>query len=77
MTRLACLSLPLLFTTCCQSLLHELQPHRLRRLNYFSRAGRPDAGMYSVMDNLDEPVRTTIAQPPANNESSPEESTQP
>lgn len=61
MKRLACLSLLLLFTTGCQGLLHELQPHRLRRLNYFSRPGRADAGMYSVSDNLQEPVDATQA----------------
>lgn len=56
MKRFACLCLLLLFASGCQSLMHELQPHRLRRLNYFSRSGRPDAGMYSVQDDLSQPV---------------------
>jgi len=64
MKRLACLSLLLLCTTGCHGLLHELQPHRLHRWNYMKNPGRADAGMYSVADDLSQPVTSTADQPP-------------
>lgn len=61
MKRLACLSLLLLCTTGCHGLLHELQPHRLHRWNYMKNPGRADAGMYSVTDDLSQPVTGPIS----------------
>lgn len=39
-------------TTGCQGILHELQPHRLWRLNYQEPAGRTDGVYFSVNDDL-------------------------
>ena len=45
--------LPLIvLSTGCQGLLHELQPHRLWRLNYQEPAGRTDGVYFSVDDDL-------------------------
>ncbi|MCA9084756.1 MAG: hypothetical protein KDA81_11900 [Planctomycetaceae bacterium] len=45
-------------TTGCQGIMHELQPHRLWRLNYQEPAGRTDGVYFSVSDPLDSPVPT-------------------
>lgn len=60
MKRLATLLL-LLLTVCtgCQSITHELQPHRLWRLNYSDAPGRSDGSFLSIDDPLDEPVTVT------------------
>ncbi|MCH2210571.1 MAG: hypothetical protein MK110_04670 [Fuerstiella sp.] len=42
--------------TGCQSILHELQPHRLWRMNYTDAAGRSDGTFLSINDPLDVPL---------------------
>jgi hypothetical protein len=39
--------------------MHELQPHRLWRMNYQEPVGRTDNVYFSVADPLDEPVATS------------------
>ena len=56
MTRFACTCLLLMTTTGCQGLMHELQPHRLWRMNYQEPVGRTDGVYFSVDDPLDRPV---------------------
>ncbi len=56
MKRLAALLLLLTMCTGCQSVMHELQPHRLWRLNYTDAAGRSDGSFMSIDDPLDQPV---------------------
>ena len=50
----------------CQSLLHELQPHRLWRWNYHDSPGRADSAFYSLSDPLElppaAPVSTTASE---------------
>lgn len=57
MKRLACICLMLMTSTGCQGLLHELQPHRLWRMNYQEPAGRTDEVYFSVPDPLDVPIQ--------------------
>jgi len=54
----------LLLTTCtgCPAIMHELQPHRLWRLNYTDTPGRSDGAFLSVADPLE---ATDALQPPA------------
>ena len=40
----------------CQRILHELQPHRLSRLNYTDASGRSDGSFLSIDDPLEIPV---------------------
>jgi len=54
MTRLTALLLILVSCTGCQSFLHELQPHRLWRLNYTDAPGRSDGSFLSIDDPIDE-----------------------
>lgn len=56
MKRLACLALFLMSLTGCQGLLHELQPHRLWRMNYSDPPGRTDGVYMSIPDDLSQPV---------------------
>jgi hypothetical protein len=56
MKRLTALILILSTTTGCQSIMHELQPHRLWRLNYTDEAGRADGSFLSIEDPPDGPV---------------------
>ena len=56
MKRLAAALLLLTACTGCQTIMHELQPHRLWRLNYTDAPGRPDSAFMSIDDPLDEPV---------------------
>jgi hypothetical protein len=63
MIRFACACLLLVSSAGCQGLMHELQPHRLWRLNYQEPVGRTDNVYFSVDDPLDEPV----ASSPLNN----------
>ncbi len=56
MKRLACLCLVMMTSTGCANMLHELQPHRLWRMNYQEPAGRTDGVYFSIDDPLDEPV---------------------
>ena len=56
MIRLTVLFCLLVTGTGCQSFMHELQPHRLWRLNYTDAPGRSDGSLLSVNDPLDEPV---------------------
>lgn len=56
MKHLSIAALLLFVCTGCQGLLHELQPHRLWRVNYQDPAGRTDGVYFSVDDPLDVPV---------------------
>ena len=56
MKRLVCLSLLVLTSAGCQGMLHELQPHRLWRLNYQEPAGRTDGVYFSVPDDISKAV---------------------
>jgi len=52
MKRLICLAiLPLMFAGCSR-VMHELQPHRLWRMNYTDAPGRADGAYFSVDDEL-------------------------
>ena len=62
MKRLACACLLLMSSTGCQGLMHELQPHRLWRMNYQEPVGRTDGVYFSVDDPLDKPVATSAAK---------------
>ena len=59
MKRLTTLLLILSTCTGCQSFLHELQPHRLWRLNYTDAPGRSDGSFLSIDDPPDEPIVLT------------------
>jgi len=50
MKRLSILLLILMSSTGCQSFLHDLQPHRLWRLNYTDAPGRSDGSFLSIDD---------------------------
>ncbi len=63
MKRFALLSLILTIARGCQGLMHELQPHRLWRMNYQEPAGRTDGVYFSVSDPLDQPVQKSNAIP--------------
>jgi len=54
MKRLTALLLILVSCTGCQSFLHELQPHRLWRLNYTDAPGRSDGSFLSIDDPIEE-----------------------
>ena len=56
MNRLIALLLILSTCTGCQTIMHELQPHRLWRLNYTDAPGRSDGSFLSIDDPLDQPV---------------------
>ena len=58
MKRFICLCLLLMTSSGCAGLLHELQPHRLWRMNYQESSGRMDGAYFSLSDPLDEPVAT-------------------
>ncbi|MEQ9407677.1 MAG: hypothetical protein RIK87_08105 [Fuerstiella sp.] len=62
-TALLCLISTLL--TGCQGLMHELQPHRLWRLNYSEPLGRTDGVYFSVDDPLDQPIPGDTITAPA------------
>jgi len=62
MKRLACACLLLMSSTGCQGLMHELQPHRLWRMNYQEPVGRTDGVYFSVDDPLDNPVASSAAE---------------
>jgi hypothetical protein len=48
--------------TGCGTILHELQPHRLWRMNYSDSPGRTDGAFFSVEDELpDDSAATTDA----------------
>jgi hypothetical protein len=57
-------ALLLLLSTCtgCQSILHELQPHRLWRLNYTNAPGRSDGSFLSIDDPLNESVLVKVSE---------------
>lgn len=52
MQRLLILILLLLSTCGCESIRHEMQAHRLWRLNYHEPPGRTDGVYFSVEDHL-------------------------
>ena len=58
MKRFICLCLLLMTSSGCAGLLHELQPHRLWRMNYQESSGRMDGAYFSMSDPLDEPIAT-------------------
>ena len=62
MKRLNLLFLLSLLTTGCRGMLHELQPHRLWRMNYQEPAGRTDGVYFSVDDDL-KPVDESAIRP--------------
>lgn len=52
----------LLLSTCgCESIRHELQPHRMWRLNHHEPPGRTDGVYFSVDDHLISTPSTTEA----------------
>lgn len=53
MKRIAVICLAMSTLTGCQSLLHELQPHRLWRWNYQDAPGRTEGAYFSISDPLD------------------------
>ena len=61
MKRLVCFCLLVLTSAGCQGMLHELQPHRLWRLNYQEPAGRTDGVYFSVPDDLSVAVPPTMS----------------
>jgi hypothetical protein len=61
MKRLICLCLLLFTSTGCQSIMHELQPHRLWRMNYQESPGRTDGIYMSVQDDITQPVTRASA----------------
>ncbi|MCA9051002.1 MAG: hypothetical protein KDA89_19840 [Planctomycetaceae bacterium] len=52
----------LLTSAGCQGIRHELQTHRLWRLNYQEPMGRTDGVYFSVADPLDQPIASPIAE---------------
>lgn len=52
MRSLLCAASLLFLLSGCGTILHELQPHRLWRLNYTDTPGRSDAAFFSVSDDL-------------------------
>lgn len=62
MKRFVCLCL-LLTSTGCANFMHELQPHRLWRMNYQEPAGRTDGVYFSVEDPLDKPIAPQESMP--------------
>ena len=68
-------ALLLFVCTGCQNLLHELQPHRLWRINYHDPGGRTDAVYFSVDDPLNVAVpksELTAPTPRAKDSDTPE-----
>ena len=65
MKRLAFLGLILTVASGCQGLMHELQPHRLWRLNYQEPSGRTDDVYFSISDPLDQPIDQSGERPVA------------
>ena len=61
MKRLTFLALILMTSSGCADLMHNLQPHRLWRFNYYDSPGRSDNAYFSVQDDLSQPV-TSAAQ---------------
>lgn len=56
MKRIVIATTLLFCSTGCQGLLHELQPHRLWKLNYQEPMGRTDGVYFSVDDPLEDPI---------------------
>lgn len=50
------MSLPLF--AGCETVMHNMQPHRLWRWNYYDAPGRSTDGLYSVPDRLATPAET-------------------
>ena len=64
---LGVITLMLITLSGCSSMLHELQPHRLWRLNYQPQRGNTD-GSYGSYFSVDDPLVKTI-KTDSNNES--------
>ncbi len=65
MKRFALISLALSTLTGCGALMHELQPHRLWRMNYYDSPGRSEQAFMSISDPLDKPVEKSGQTPAA------------
>ncbi len=65
---LGVITLMLITSSGCSSMLHELKPHRLWRLNYQPQRGNTDGSYgsyFSVDDPLDKPMKTDRNNEPA------------
>jgi len=65
---LGVITLMLITLSGCSSMLHELKPHRLWRLNYQPQRGNTDGSYgsyFSVDDPLDKPIKTDSNNEPA------------
>jgi hypothetical protein len=69
-TTLGVITLMLITLSGCSSMLHELKPHRLWRLNYQPQRGNTD-GSYGSYFSVDDPLVKTI-KTDSNNESAAE-----
>lgn len=59
--RIVMMILGCLFLCGCSTIRHELQPHRLWRLNYYDPPNRDSGGQFSVMDEMKPAVATKSA----------------
>lgn len=67
-TTLGVITLMLITLSGCSNMLHELQPHRLWRLNYQPQSGNSDGSYgsyFSVDDPLDKTMKTDSINEPA------------
>ena len=65
---LAGITLMLITSSGCSTMLHELKPHRLWRLNYQPQRGNTDGSYgsyFSIDDTLDKPIKTDRPNEPA------------
>ena len=56
--------LTLILCTGCQSVLHEMKPHRLWRWNYYEPTSRDALGTFSIDDPLTNVSKSGQTQPP-------------
>jgi hypothetical protein len=68
MRRLFCLVALSFLTTGCGNIMHELQPHRMWRMNYTDNPGRTDGAYFSI----DDPLTTETASVSESHESTPQ-----
>lgn len=64
MNRMMRVSIPMvlvLFSSGCSTIMHELQPHRMWRMNYQEPSGRTDGVYFSIDDPL-QPVPVAVPQ---------------
>ena len=67
MKRTALFILLAISCTGCQSILHEMQPHRLWRMNYTDAPVRSDGSFMSVDDPIDEDLSADQTMDPGRN----------